>query len=258
MTFTELHQQDQPLLLANVWDAASSRAATRAGYAALGTSSAAIASVLGYDDGEQLPFAELCYMVGRIRQASPLPLSVDAEGGYGRDAATIAANLATLARLGAVGVNLEDSVVENGQRQLLGGKAFASTLQQVRAQLDAQGVSLFINVRTDTWLLPGTDPLADTLARARAYRAAGADGLFVPGLIQPEAIGRLAAACPLPLNLMCLPGLPDFATLRRLGVRRLSMGNLLYDARLQGLQHALQAITASQSFEPVFNHAGTR
>lgn len=258
MTFHELHQQAAPLLLANVWDAASARRATAAGYAALGTSSAAIASALGYADGEALPFDALCYMVGRIRSASHLPLSVDAEGGYSRDPAQMAANLATLASLGVAGVNLEDSVVVNGQRQLLDSAQFADTLQQLRALLEQQQVVLFINVRTDTWLLDIADPLGETCLRVGRYAAAGADGLFVPGLTQPDAIHAVVAASPLPLNVMCLPGLPDFASLQAMGVKRISMGNLVFEQQQARLAHTFNAILAEQGFGPVFTHAGTR
>lgn len=113
MNFTELHNQNKPLLIANVWDAGSAIAAQEAGYQALGTSSAAIAAMLGYEDGEAMSFDELFYVVTRIKFATHLPLSIDVEAGFGRTASEIATNLKRLVQLGVVGVNLEDSRVVN-------------------------------------------------------------------------------------------------------------------------------------------------
>lgn len=116
MNFAERHNQDQPLLIANVWDAPSAVAAHKAGYQVLGTSSAAIASTLGYEDGQGMPFDELFYMVTRIQAVSNLPVSVDMEAGYGDSVEEIVANFRRLAETGVAGVNLEDSRVINGVR----------------------------------------------------------------------------------------------------------------------------------------------
>lgn len=130
MNFTELHHQSTPLLIANVWDASSAIAAQHAGYQATGTSSAAIAAMLGYEDGEAMSFDELLYIVTRIKSVSHLPLSVDVEAGFGRTASEITVNLKRLASLGVVGVNLEDSRVVNGVRQLDDAVAFSRTLKR--------------------------------------------------------------------------------------------------------------------------------
>ena len=134
MNFAELHNQHEPLLIANVWDAASAVAAQEAGYQALGTSSAAIASTLGYEDGQGMPFDALFYMVTRIQAVSKLPLSVDMEAGYGDSAEEITANLRRLAQTGVAGVNLEDSRVINGVRQLDDASDFTCTLRTVCAE----------------------------------------------------------------------------------------------------------------------------
>ncbi|CAM3862320.1 isocitrate lyase/phosphoenolpyruvate mutase family protein [Xenorhabdus thuongxuanensis] len=118
MNFTKLHYQNKPLLIANVWDADSAMIAQQVGYQALGTSSAAIAATLGYEDGEAMSFDELLYIVSRIKSISDLPLSVDVEAGFGRTANEITTNLKRLSQLGVVGINLEYSKVINGIRQL--------------------------------------------------------------------------------------------------------------------------------------------
>ncbi|WP_374338086.1 isocitrate lyase/phosphoenolpyruvate mutase family protein [Leeia sp.] len=255
MTFAELHQQSSPLLLANVWDAASARAAEAAGYAALGTSSAAIADMLGYADGEGLSFAELLAVVTRIRAVSSLPLSVDMEAGYGETAESVVQNLLALAAQGVVGINLEDSLVVNGQRSMLEADVFGQRLQAIRQGLQAAGVNLFINVRTEAYLLGLPDALEQTLARGQRYGECGANGLFVPGIIQAEAIRELAARIALPLNVMCMPGLPTFPQLAALGVKRISMGNFLHGRVQQTLQQLFATVRSEQSFHCVFEHA---
>jgi 2-methylisocitrate lyase-like PEP mutase family enzyme len=256
MDFAALHRQAAPLLIANAWDAASAHAAEQAGYAAIGTSSAAIAAMLGYADGEGLSFAELRQIVARLRAASRLPLSVDVEAGYADSAAQVVAHLQELAALGVVGVNLEDSVVREGKRSLVDAAAFAAKLQAVRGGLTQAGVSLFLNVRSDPFLLGLPDARTETLARGRLYAAHGADGFFVPCVTAEDDIAAIVEAVHLPLNVMCMPQLPTFDTLARLGVKRISMGNFLHAALQKQLQRLLQDVRAQQSFQPVFADAG--
>jgi 2-methylisocitrate lyase-like PEP mutase family enzyme len=237
-----------PLLLANAWDAPSAKAAESAGYRAIGTSSAAIAAMLGYDDGEQIPFEELLFVVGRIRASTALPLSVDIEAGYGADSAAIAANVARLAALGVDGINIEDSRVCDGQRQLLPAAQLAQTLRSLRAAFPR----LFLNARTDTFLLSHPDALQETIARGGMYRAAGSDGLFVPGITAPDDIRALTGTIDAAVNVMCMPGLPDFATLAGLGVRRISMGNFVHGAVTRKLRAQLDTVQSQQSFACLF------
>lgn len=249
MDFTSLHHQPTPLLLANVWDAASARAAQQAGYQAIGTSSAAIAAMLGYEDGEQMAFAELLFVVKRIRAVCALPLSVDMEAGYAETAQEIAAHLQQLAVLGVVGVNLEDSRVVKGERQLQDAHRFARQLREIRANVPD---SLFLNIRTDTFLLNMENALAETVYRGRLYAEQGADGLFVPCVVDNPDIAAIAAQIPLPLNVMCMPTLADFAQLAAQGVRRISMGNAIHAALQTRLNHLLLAVQTQQSFGGVF------
>lgn len=237
-----------PLLLANAWDAPSAIAAEQAGYQAIGTSSAAIATMLGYADGEQIPFEEMLLVVRRIRASSALPLSVDIEAGYGGTNAAIVANVARLAELGVAGINIEDSRVSGGQRTLLPAELLAERLAALRTAFPG----LFLNARTDTYLLGQEDALRHTIARGRLYAAAGADGLFVPGITAPGEIREVAGTIPCALNVMCMPALPDFATLAQLGVRRISMGNFVHGAAMRQLRATLDTIRSQQSFATLF------
>lgn len=252
MDFNALHHQSQPLLIANVWDASSALAAEHAGYRALGTSSAAIAAMLGYEDGEGMSFDELVFIVTRIRAVTNLPLSVDVEAGYSETTDGIASHIHRLAALGAVGINLEDSHVVNGVRQLDDAGDFADRLQQLSQMFP----DIFLNVRTDTFLLNTEDALRETLARGRLYAASGANGFFVPCVTHPEDIAVIARDIALPLNVMCIPELADFATLAELGVRRISMGNFVHSALLKQLNALLNSIQMQGTFAGVFSHEG--
>ncbi|ELY2781991.1 isocitrate lyase/phosphoenolpyruvate mutase family protein [Cronobacter turicensis] len=253
MHFTDLHNQNTPLLLANVWDAASAVVAEKAGFQATGTSSAAMAAMLGYEDGQGMTFEELYYIVSRIKAVSHLPLSVDLEAGFSNSAQVIAGHIKRLAQLGVVGVNLEDSRVMNGVRQLEDAAGFAHKLNAIRDALVNTGDKLFLNIRTDTYLLNHKHALQETLKRGALYQAAGADGLFVPCLTSENDIKVITGAITLPLNVMCMPGLPAFDRLKDAGVRRISMGNFIHAAIQSELENVMGAIHSQQTFAGVFN-----
>ncbi|MEJ2762970.1 isocitrate lyase/phosphoenolpyruvate mutase family protein [Photobacterium sp. MCCC 1A19761] len=251
-TFTQLHQLSNPLLLGNVWDATSARCAEQTGYQALGTSSAAMASLLGYDDGEQMPFQELVFMVQRIATATALPLSVDIEAGYSQVPEVIANHIQQLAELGVVGINLEDSRVETS-RNLCDADEFASLLFKVREILQQRQVNVFINVRCDAFLLGVDEARAETIKRARLYQASGADGLFVPCITQVDDIKAVAEAIRLPLNVMAMPDLPSFEVLAQLGVKRISTGNFAFEQMYTHLGQQLAAIKQHGSCATLFS-----
>jgi 2-methylisocitrate lyase-like PEP mutase family enzyme len=229
----------------------SAQIAEKLGFQAIGTSSAAMSNMLGHEDGEHMSFDELCFLMIRIKASSALPMTVDIESGYSRHAHEIAEHIEELAILGAVGVNIEDSIV-NGMRTLIEANSFAQKLTEVTTRLKDKGVDVFVNVRTDAYLTAAGNPAAVSLERANLYQQAGADGIFVPGIEKPEEIALLVDGCALPINVMCMPGLPDFAHLKALGVKRISMGNFLFENMYQHLQHTLGAVADHQSFDAVF------
>lgn len=252
--FTLLHQQTTPLLLCNVWDVASAKTAEKLGFSAMGTSSAAIARMLGYADGEHMAFEELLFIVKRIAACCSLPLSVDVEAGFSEDPQITAAYIKALVEVGVVGINIEDSRVNktNEQRTLLNENSFAGYLLAITTRLKKDNVSLFINVRTDTFLLGITGAESETKKRARLYQTAGADGLFVPCIVQTDAIEAVVNSTTLPVNIMCMPELSDFNSLQSLGVKRISMGNFLFDALQNDLAEKLNMIQQRKSFKVLF------
>ena len=204
MTFRERHLSGAPLVLPNAWDAASARIIEHAGAEAIATTSAGVAWSLGVPDGDRLDATEAVAAVARIVRAVDVPVTADIESGYGDVAGTVAAVLAA----GAVGINIEDGATATPER-----------IAAARA-VDAD---LFVNARIDTFLLSVGDE-DETVARAKSYVDAGADGVFVPGVVDEEVIASLVSRISVPVNVMAGFGAPSVPDLARLGVRRVSVG----------------------------------
>ena len=251
MEFKNLHNQDNPLLICNVWDAKSAQIAERLGFQAIGTSSAAIAAMLGCEDGENMNFSDLYHVVERIFASTHLPLTVDIESGYSRKPYEIIENIKVLAKLGILGVNIEDSVVTQ-ERTLLDAAVFAEALSTIKQQLKSGGMNIFVNVRTDVFLLGCDNPVEETKKRIRLFEQAGADGVFVPCVENEEDIHAITESTNLPINVMCMPNLPDFKKLKELGVKRISMGNFLFDNMHHHFENMLCSVVKTQSFKSVF------
>ncbi|WP_409496411.1 isocitrate lyase/phosphoenolpyruvate mutase family protein [Amycolatopsis sp. cmx-11-12] len=233
----ELHVAGTPLLLPNEWDADSARLVEAAGFPVVATSSFAIAKVLGYEDGEAAPAAEMFAAAARIARAVSVPVTVDAESGYGLEAGVLAERLA---EAGAVGCNYEDTDHANGGIRPL--EAQAERVAQLRK---AAGDALVINARVDVFLGASDERavLGDAVARANAYLEAGADCVYPIFVKSPEVLGEFVkAVAPGAVNVAPLPGGPDLSALAALGVARISLGTGLWksvradvEAKLAGL-----------------------
>jgi 2-methylisocitrate lyase-like PEP mutase family enzyme len=220
--FRDFHSASELLILPNAWDVGSARLFEEAGAKAIATTSAGVSWALGYPDGNVLPVDKLSVLVADIADVIKVPLSVDVEGGYTEDPKQISHNLKPIIEAGAVAINIEDG---EGTPDLLARK-----IEQVRKTADSVGVKLFINARTDVYLNQTGNPetwVEETITRAAGYEAAGANGLFVPGITDAESIKTIAAATKLPLNVLARPGLLDGKELYKLGVRRLSAGGAI-------------------------------
>lgn len=226
--FRKLHDGPDILLLPNAWDAGSARLIESLGAKAIATTSAGLAWSRGYPDGDALPLEQLLAATREIERVIRVPLTVDIEGGYSDDAAVVSQVVAGVIDAGAAGINIEDGA---GSPELLCAK-----IEAARQSALTVGVDLFINVRTDVYLrglVVGDGAVAEVVRRARLYRSAGCDGLFVPGLANGSAIKSVATEIdPLPLNLMLVPDLPSVDVMQTLGVRRLSAGAAISQAAL--------------------------
>ncbi|AUN96133.1 isocitrate lyase/PEP mutase family protein [Pseudazoarcus pumilus] len=224
---TALHHSGTALALPNAWDAASARVFEAAGAQAIGTSSAGIAFSRGYPDGERTPLAEMIDVVRRMVAVVDVPVTVDIEAGYGATREAVLETVRAVIDAGAVGVNLEDAPTDR-PGELRDTAEQAGLIAAVRALASEAGIDLYINARTDVfWLRLGSaeSRLEATLARLRAYRDAGASGVFVPGVTDADTIAALVSGAACPLNVLAGPGCPDIAGMTRLGVARVSVGS---------------------------------
>ncbi|WP_043466749.1 isocitrate lyase/phosphoenolpyruvate mutase family protein [Kitasatospora sp. MBT66] len=216
---------DGVLVLPNAWDAGSAAVIASAGAAAIATTSGGVSWSLGRGDGQRIDRATAVEAARRVAAAVDLPVTVDAEGGYGPAPEDVAETVRALVGAGAAGVNLEDSAAPGGP--LFTVDEQVGRLRAARSAAEAAGLpELLVNARTDVFLF-GLGGLDDVLVRAEAYAAAGADGLFVPGLLDLDALAALCARSPLPVNAMAVAGGPGVAELAAAGVRRISVGTAL-------------------------------
>ncbi|WP_420309988.1 isocitrate lyase/PEP mutase family protein [Streptomyces sp. YS-B37] len=223
LAFRALHVPGRPLVLPNAWDAASARIVEDTGAAAVATTSAGVAWALGVPDGDLLGRERAVAAVARIAGSVAVPVSADIESGFAEDPAGVADTVRAVLAAGAVGVNIEDALY-GGEGVLRPVAEQAERIAAAREAADAEGVPLFVNARIDTFLR-GAGGVDATLERAAAFRAAGADGIFVPGTVEPGTVKELAEGIDAPLNVLVGPGAPPVAELAALGVARVSAGS---------------------------------
>jgi 2-methylisocitrate lyase-like PEP mutase family enzyme len=229
-------------VLPNAWDAGSARVLEQVGFPAIATTSAGIAWACGVPDGGALDRDTMLEHVGRIVAAVAVPVTADLASGYGDTADDVGRTVARAVELEVVGANLEDA----GADGLFGITEAADRIAAARAA--APRGTFVLNARTDAYFGGGVvgDPFGETVERAERYVEAGADCVFVPGVVEEETIRRLAAAVPAPLNIVAgLANAVDAPTLFSLGVRRVSLGGSLARASLSVLESAGRELLAS-------------
>jgi 2-methylisocitrate lyase-like PEP mutase family enzyme len=240
--FRRLHAPT--LVLPNAWDAASARLIEQAGAKAIATGSAGVSWALGYRDGT-MPRDDAIEAVRRIVRVVQVPVTADIESGYGDVAATVKA----IVKSGAVGINLEDSPGENGQ-PLVDPDVHAARISAAREAAASVGGDVVINARTDVFLNevgPPESRLDHAVKRAGIYRAAGADCIFVPGVVDAAIIAQLVQRIDAPINIVIRKSSPPIDELKRLGVARVSAGpriaEVAYGAALSAARELLEAGT---------------
>lgn len=232
-----LHQGAM-LVLPNAWDAASARVVEEAGFTAVATASAAISAMLGHPDGEGAPWEEMFAANARIARAVSVPVTMDAEGGYGMAPVDLVERLLDI---GVVGCNLEDT--DHLAGGLKDADKHASWLADVRSAADTVGVPLVINARVDVYFstiqVNDEERVADTIRRGRLYREAGADCIYPIGVGDPDTLAMLVAGIGGPINANSTPNLP-LPVLRAMGVARVSYGPRFYRQGLAEFGNAIQ------------------
>jgi 2-methylisocitrate lyase-like PEP mutase family enzyme len=224
-TFRRAHHGSRLLLLPNVWDSLSARQFETAGFEAIATTSGGVAWALGFADGEHTPWSELVAATGRIVRTVRVPVSADIEAGYGATPAQVAASVTEILGTGVVGFNIEDGTSRADEPVRPIDDAVAR-IRAAREATEAVGVPAVINARIDLYIKNVGDPtkrFEETVRRAKAYLAAGADCIYPFGLADMETIARLVKALDAPINIVARPGTPSPADLKRIGVARVSI-----------------------------------
>jgi 2-methylisocitrate lyase-like PEP mutase family enzyme len=243
--FRELHERDELFLMPNPWDAGSARILAAAGVEALATTSAGLAWTLGKDD-QQVTRDELVAHVAALSAATDLPLNVDSERCYPEDPGGVAETVKRLSEAGAAGCSIEDYDPATGAIDDVG---LAAERVSIAAEA-AHGLDepMVLTGRSENHIR-GVDDLDDTIARLIAYRDAGADCVYAPGLTDIAAIRSVVEAVRIPVNVLALAGAPSIPELAAAGVRRVSTGSLLagaaYGALYAGAKELLAAGTST-------------
>ncbi len=249
LAFRAMHHGPKVLLLPNVWDVASARILEEAGFGALATTSAGIAFTLGYPDGQKISREEMLARVARIARAVKIPVTADVEAGYGDRPEDAAETARQVIEAGAIGMNLEDGTDRTGLLVEL-----SLQLEKVRTIREAalkSGVLLVLNARTDVYLEQVGAPetrYGETVRRLLAYRDAGADCVFAPGLRDPETISRLVRDVQCPLNILAGPGSLSVPELENLGVARVSLGSAPMRATLGLVRRMAEELKSSGTY----------
>ena len=247
----KLHHGPKILALPNAWDAVSARILEELGHPAVATSSAAMAFSQGYPDGQRISRGEMLAGVARIACAVRLPVTADLESGYGKTPEEMADFTKAMIAAGAVGLNFEDVTGDHQSSHVELGLQ-VKKIRAIRETSAAIGVPLVINARTDVYLMsigPEATRFERTIERLLAYREAGADCLFVPGLCDRETIAKLVRAVGAPLNILASPGCPSLDDLEKLGVARVSAGSSAMRAAMGAFQRVAKDWLAHGSYD---------
>lgn len=239
------------VLLVNVWDVASARMIEEAGFPALATTSAGIAFAQGFPDGQKIPAERMMAAVERIAAAVRVPVSADVEAGYGQRPEEAARTARNVIEAGAVGLNFEDATGD-ADRPLTELNRQLERIRAIRETADILGVALVLNARTDVYLAQVGEPSGrydEAVRRLAAYRGAGADCVFVPGLRDAATIKRLVADLRCPVNILAVPGSPSVKELVELGVKRISLGSGPMRAVMGLLRRVVEEVKTAGTYD---------
>jgi 2-methylisocitrate lyase-like PEP mutase family enzyme len=269
-TFRAMHMGEAPVLLANVWDVASARIVEDTGLPAIATTSAGIAFAQGYPDGQKISATEMFAAIRRIVDAVKVPVTADVEAGYGQrpeDAGQTAANVIAA---GAIGMNFEDATGAPSH-PLTDLLLQLDRIHAIRETAAKSSVPFVLNARTDVYLLQLGEPATrydEAVRRLAAFRDAGADCVFVPGVRDAETIKRIVADLKCPVNILAVPGSPSVSELTQLGVKRISLGSgpmrsaigqlrrLAVELMTSGTYHQMEGAPSHAEMNQLMNESG--
>jgi 2-methylisocitrate lyase-like PEP mutase family enzyme len=248
--FRAMHSGPEMLLLPNAWDVVSARIVEEAGYPAIATTSGGIAFSLGYPDGQKISPEEMLAVVARIAAAVKVPVTADVEAGYGSSPESAARTVRALIEAGAVGMNLEDATNDSAH-PLFELSLQLEKIHAVREAAAELNVPVVLNARTDVFLAEvgeASKRYDEVLRRLSAFRDAGADCVFPPGLKDAAVIGRLVSELKCPVNILAGPGWAAIPELRKLGVARVSLGSGPMRAALGHFRRTVEELKVSGTY----------
>jgi len=255
--FRKLHGGPRILALPNVWDAASARILEEAGYPAIATSSAGVAFSLGYPDGQRISREQMLEVVARIAHAVRVPVTADMESGYGTTVNDLVETARAVVAAEAIGMNLED-VTGGDESSHVDLALQVEKIRAIKETSASQGVPLVLNARTDIYLMPIGEEATRferAVERLRAYRKAGADCLFAPGVSDRDTIAKLVKAIGAPLNILMSTGCPSLAELEKIGVARASAGSAVMRATLGLARRIGKELKEKGTYDSLFDGA---
>lgn len=254
--FRQLHHQDTPLILPNIWNPLGALMLQEMDYKAVATSSSAIAQTLGWPDGEKLPFDLLLKSLKLISDKVSIPVSADVESAYASIENELEENINLLLDTGIAGINYEDSDKKTGE--LIPIEDQVRRIHLIRKISEARDIPLFINSRIDTYAhgdhLTTDQKLQETVKRAEAYKNAGADCVFPILITDPNHIKTLISEVDLPLNVMVFPGIPDLKELAQMGVKRISLGGGFMKIALQPMKKLAEKLQNLEGLDELFEN----
>lgn len=251
--FHQLHHNGQPLVLPNIWNPLGAKLLEDIGYDAVATASASVAFANGYDDGQKIPFDELLFLLKKIVNSVKIPVTADIESGYATTNSDLKENIKKLINAGIAGINFEDSL--HDESNLFSKEEQSEKINLIKKTASEMGSNLFINARTDVFIKQNNfskeQKLNEAIERGKAYKDAGADG-FYPILMKEKAgIEMLIKEISLPINILMIPGIPDFSTLKEMGVARISLGPGFLKTAINSMKNVAEKLLKYEGMEEI-------
>lgn len=249
----QLHHEHAILVLPNVWDALGARILEELGYKAVATASASIALANGYQDGENIPFDDLLSILKTIVMSVNIPVTADVESGYAKNNQQLKDNIKRLIDTGIAGINFEDG--RHDEQKLFTKEEQSEKINVIKRTASEMGSALFINARTDVFIkennLSNEEKVAEAIVRGKAYKDAGADCLYPIFLKEKESLVTIMNEVSLPINILMVPGIPDFPTLKEIGLARISLGPGFLKYAISSMKNIAQKLLNFEGMEDI-------
>lgn len=257
--FYELHHNGDLLVLPNIWDPLGAMLLEDLGYKAVATASASIALANGYQDGEKIPFEDLLLILKKIVKSVNIPVTADVESGYAKNNLELKENIKKLIGTGIAGINFEDS--KHDEQKLSAKEEQCEKINLIRKTASQMGSSLFINARTDIFIkeknFSNEEKVVEAIDRGKSYKDAGADCFYPILLKEKESIVIIMNEVSLPVNILMVPGIPDFSSLKEIGLARISLGPGFLKYAFNSMKNIAQRLLAYEGMEEITNNPVT-